>query len=127
MARMTLDELVSQLRAAYGTALRSIVLYGSATTGEHIAKRSDYNVLVIVDAFSSDSVPVHLLTREAFELYVRKLRPGGLIGFHDISDHPEGSGGDVPRFWRELKATRPDAREFMDHPPGGYGIGLIRV
>ena len=50
MARMTLDELVSQLRAAYGIALRSIVLYGSAAAGEHIAKRSDYNVLVIVDA-----------------------------------------------------------------------------
>jgi len=46
---MTLDELVSQLRAAYGTALRSIVLYGSAAAGEHIAKKSDYNVLVIVD------------------------------------------------------------------------------
>src|SRR6185295_12955750 len=50
MARMTLDELVSQLKAAYGTSLRSIVLYGSAAAGEHIAKRSDYNVLVIVDA-----------------------------------------------------------------------------
>lgn len=47
---MTLDELVSQLRAAYGSALRSIVLYGSAAAGEHIAKKSDYNVLVIVDA-----------------------------------------------------------------------------
>src|SRR5690242_12303444 len=53
MARMTLDELVSQLRAAYGTALRSIVLYGSAAAGEHIPKRSDYNVLVIVDALDS--------------------------------------------------------------------------
>jgi hypothetical protein len=50
MARMTLDELVTQLRAAYGTALRSVVLYGSAARGEHIAKRSDYNVLVLVDA-----------------------------------------------------------------------------
>ena len=47
---MTLDDLVSQLRAAYGTALRSIVLYGSAAAGEHIAKKSDYNVLVLVDA-----------------------------------------------------------------------------
>lgn len=49
MARMTLDDLVSQLRAAYGDALRSVVLYGSAASGEHIAKRSDYNVLVVVD------------------------------------------------------------------------------
>jgi len=54
MARMTLDELVSQLRAAYGTALRSVVLYGSAAAGEHIAKRSDYNVLVVVDALDPD-------------------------------------------------------------------------
>lgn len=50
MAKMTLDELVSQLRAAWGASLRSVVLYGSAATGEHIPKRSDYNVLVIVDA-----------------------------------------------------------------------------
>lgn len=47
---MTLDELVAQLRAAYGAELRSVVLYGSAARGDHIAKRSDYNVLVIVDA-----------------------------------------------------------------------------
>jgi hypothetical protein len=53
MARMTLDELVSQLSAAYGDALRSIVLYGSAAAGEHIAKRSDYNVLVIVDSLGA--------------------------------------------------------------------------
>src|SRR5436309_8054392 len=54
MARMTLDELVSQLRAAYGAALRSIVLYGSAAAGEHIAKRSDYNVLLIVDVLDPE-------------------------------------------------------------------------
>ena len=54
MARMTLDELVSQLRAAYGTALRSIVLYGSAAAAEHIPKRYDYNVLVIVDSLDSE-------------------------------------------------------------------------
>ena len=50
---MTLDELVSQLRAAYGSALRSIVLYGSAAAGEHNPKKSDYNVLVIVDALDA--------------------------------------------------------------------------
>ena len=45
--------------------------------------------LVVVDAFSSDSVPMHLLTREAVELYVRKLRPGGLIAFHLSNRHLE--------------------------------------
>jgi hypothetical protein len=50
MAKMTLDELVAQLRAAFGAELRSVVLYGSAASGEHIPARSDYNVLVLVDA-----------------------------------------------------------------------------
>jgi len=47
---MTLDDLVAQLRAAYGDALRSVVLYGSAAAGELIPNRSDLNVLVLVDA-----------------------------------------------------------------------------
>jgi hypothetical protein len=38
--------------------------------------------LLIVDAFSSDSIPVHLVTREALDLYVSKLAPGGLLAFH---------------------------------------------
>jgi hypothetical protein len=42
--------------------------------------------LIVLDAFSSDSIPVHLLTREAIEIYRRKLRPRGLIAFH-ISNH----------------------------------------
>lgn len=49
MATMTLDELVTQLRSAYGSHLSSVVLYGSAATGEHIPKKSDYNVLVLLD------------------------------------------------------------------------------
>jgi SAM-dependent methyltransferase len=38
--------------------------------------------LLVLDAFSSDAVPAHLLTREALALYVRKLAPGGLLAFH---------------------------------------------
>jgi hypothetical protein len=48
MAKMTLDELVTQLQKAFGDGLISVVLYGSAAAGEHIPKRSDFNVLVIV-------------------------------------------------------------------------------
>jgi hypothetical protein len=54
MAKMTPEQLVEQLRRAYGPELRSVVLYGSAAAGEHIPKRSDYNVLVLVDALSLD-------------------------------------------------------------------------
>src|SRR5688500_19233779 len=46
---MKLEELVRQLELAYGEGLRSVVLFGSAVAGEH-TKKSDYNVLVVVDA-----------------------------------------------------------------------------
>jgi hypothetical protein len=38
--------------------------------------------LLVVDAFSSDSIPMHLLTGEAFDVYRRHLRPGGLLMVH---------------------------------------------
>ena len=40
-----------------------------------------FDVLVL-DAFSSDSIPVHLLTREAFDVYVRCLKPDGVLAVH---------------------------------------------
>jgi hypothetical protein len=38
--------------------------------------------VLAVDAFSSDSIPVHLITREAIELYAKHLAPQGLIAIH---------------------------------------------
>ena len=38
--------------------------------------------LIVMDAFSSDSVPAHLLTTEAVDLYLSKLADDGLLAFH---------------------------------------------
>ena len=38
--------------------------------------------LLILDAFSSDAIPMHLITREALALYLDKLAPGGVIAWH---------------------------------------------
>jgi hypothetical protein len=38
--------------------------------------------LLVVDAFGSDAIPLHLLTREALEVYMRKLRAHGVLAFH---------------------------------------------
>jgi SAM-dependent methyltransferase len=46
----------------------------------------EYDVLVL-DAFSSDAIPVHLLTVEAFEVYLRHLKPDGILAFHISSRH----------------------------------------
>jgi hypothetical protein len=45
------------------------------------ADRARYD-LVVIDAFNSDAVPVHLLTREAVTMYTSRLRRGGLLGLH---------------------------------------------
>ncbi|UUZ75659.1 hypothetical protein LP414_28845 [Polaromonas sp. P1(28)-13] len=38
--------------------------------------------VLLVDAFSGDSVPIHLLTREAFAQYFRHLKPKGVLAVH---------------------------------------------
>jgi SAM-dependent methyltransferase len=38
--------------------------------------------LIVLDAFNSDAIPVHLMTREALALALRKLAPGGRLAFH---------------------------------------------
>jgi hypothetical protein len=38
--------------------------------------------LIVLDAFNSDAIPVHLMTQEALDLYVSKLAPGGIVLFH---------------------------------------------
>jgi len=45
-----------------------------------------YDVLVL-DAYSSDAVPVHLLTREAFHQYFERIRPGGVLALHLSNRH----------------------------------------
>ena len=43
--------------------------------------------LLLIDAFSSDSVPAHLLTREAVQLYLSRLSEGGLLVMHVSNNH----------------------------------------
>jgi hypothetical protein len=43
--------------------------------------------LLMLDGFCSDAIPVHLLTREAISLYVRKLKPGGVLAIHVTNSH----------------------------------------
>jgi SAM-dependent methyltransferase len=48
-----------------------------------IAKEPDESFdLFIIDAFTSDAIPVHMLTKEAIELFLRKLKPDGVVLLH---------------------------------------------
>jgi hypothetical protein len=47
-----------------------------------MAKSDERYDLIILDAFSSDAIPVHLLTLEALDIYMGHLQAGGMLAFH---------------------------------------------
>jgi spermidine synthase len=57
------------------------VVYGDARLSLTSEPPQHYDVLVL-DAFSGDAIPVHLLTAEAIQLYRRHLNPGGILAVH---------------------------------------------
>jgi SAM-dependent methyltransferase len=57
------------------------IALGDARLSLEREPQQNFDVLA-VDAFSSDSIPVHLLTREAFALYLRHLKPDGILAIH---------------------------------------------
>jgi spermidine synthase len=77
----------------------------------------DFDCL-LVDAFSSDAIPTHLLTAEAFEIYLRHLKPHGILAIHVSNRHfnlePVVRGG-AQRWGLWLKPVnvrRDDARNY---------------
>jgi hypothetical protein len=54
-----------------------------------LAESSDRYDLIVLDAFSSDAIPIHLMTREAMATYVAKLAPGGIVMMHISNRHLE--------------------------------------
>jgi hypothetical protein len=67
------------------------IVLGDARLTIAEAKDTRYDVIV-VDAFSSDSIPVHLLTREALRIYLSRLNPGGIIVTHISNNHLDLTG-----------------------------------
>ncbi len=59
----------------------SDVVIGDARLSLAAAPRASYD-LILLDAFSSDAIPTHLLTREALRAYVGALAPGGVLAVH---------------------------------------------
>ena len=62
------------------------VVLGDARLSLAAAVTPTYRLLIL-DAFSSDAIPVHLMTREALELYLRRLEADGMLAFHISNRH----------------------------------------
>ncbi len=65
---------------AHSPADKSILLGDARLTLE--AQASQQFDVLAVDAFSSDAIPIHLLTREALKVYFRHLKPTGILAVH---------------------------------------------
>ena len=80
------------------------------------AARETLDVLVL-DAFTGDTIPVHLLTREALELYQAKLSPSGVVAFHVSNRHLDL--GPLVRDTAEDLGLASTVDAEMEPPPGG--------
>jgi SAM-dependent methyltransferase len=123
------------------------VILGDARLSLEREAAQDYDIF-IVDAFSGDAIPIHLLTREALQLYLRHLKKDGILALHisnlyidlkpviqrlaekagmeavavNTAGNPE-AGAD-PAEWVLLAARR----ETLVRPPiGGAGASLTRM
>jgi spermidine synthase len=81
-----IDPSVEKLARDYFTFLPRCMANCDVQVGDgrlKLAQTQDASFdLLMLDAFSSDSIPVHLMSKEALQLYLAKLRPDGILLFH---------------------------------------------
>ena len=85
-----IDPVVVDLARTHFAALRNCAPDATVAVGDArlLLEREQVPLdLLALDAFASDAIPVHLLTREAFESYLRVLAPEGVIAVHISNRH----------------------------------------
>ncbi len=80
VARIARDPKLFTYTSACCRGRLSLVM-GDARLRLQAAAPQAHDVLIL-DAFSSDAIPTHLLTREAVQLYLSRIKPGGVLVFH---------------------------------------------
>jgi SAM-dependent methyltransferase len=89
------------------SAAKVDIVEGDARTSLANEPAMGYDVLVI-DAFSGDAIPLHLLTTEAVAVYKRHLAPGGILAFHISNQHVDLE----PEIYQLAKASGMKAMRF---------------
>jgi hypothetical protein len=110
---------LADARARPGAAVRTMAVDGRL--GLRAMPAASYD-LIVIDAFSSDAIPTHLITREAVALYESRLKARGLIAFHVSSRF-----FDLPPVLARIAADRRlvcYVREDKDVPPEKAAQGM---
>jgi predicted O-methyltransferase YrrM len=115
----------SMLYHTFRKSFQSMHLIRGDSHSEEVAARvkqitQSLDVLFIDGDHNYDGVKLDFL------LYSPLVRPGGIIAFHDIAEHRKETGGDVPRFWNEVKRSYPH-EEIIENREQGWGIGVLYV
>jgi spermidine synthase len=97
-----LDDCGGRCEVVLGDARRSLVQARPAQYG-----------LIVLDAFSSDAIPVHMMTDEAVALYLARLAPHGVLAFHISNMHLRLG----PILARLARNNGLDARERAEYLP----------
>ena len=91
--------------------------------------------LIVLDAFSSDAIPVHLLTREALTLYLSKRAPAGVIAYHISTRHLDlepilgalaSERGLIARIRRDVTVTPEGRSSAASSRPSGSSSPIAR-
>jgi len=115
-----LDEKIEQLARTYFTFLEESaadvrVEIGDGRKRLDLFQNSSLDIL-LVDAFTGDSVPAHLLTSEAFDSYAEKLNMGGILIFHISNNHLDlgrlMAGLAMEKQWRLKIVHTPDKKPY---------------
>jgi hypothetical protein len=93
------------------------IVLGDARISLERESPQDFDI-IILDAFSGDAVPVHLLTREAFEIYLRHLRPGGVLAVHTTNESLDLA----PVVWKAARHFGLGVARIEDDKKGQFGI-----
>jgi SAM-dependent methyltransferase len=85
--------------------------------------------MLAIDAFSSDSVPMHLLTKEAFAVYRRVLKPDGLLLVHISNRHIDlntvvSAEANAGRWAAALRHDNPPQAELDNGIRGSYWVAF---
>ncbi len=99
-----LNPLVVRIAHQYFTFLADCPAHVDIVMGDArlslARERSQQFDMLVIDAFAGDAVPVHLLTREAFDIYWRHLKPDGVLAVHISNQYLNLA----PVVWLDAKA-----------------------
>ncbi|MBI4601304.1 MAG: class I SAM-dependent methyltransferase [Planctomycetes bacterium] len=102
------------------------VVTGQSSTAEVAARVGE--ILPELDFLFVDGDHHYEAVRRDWEIYGPRVRPGGVVVFHDILDMPQEPWVRVDRLWAEIKAAGHRTEEwYLDLKQGVYGTGVVRV